>query len=189
MAGVDDGAIILERLAERWTLYAERWDAHRREHELIAAAVEVAVEADRAALTAALVDHHREHSVHEQAHAREHEMNELALAKAADAVEKRFTAINAVRESLRDQADRLATQEALDALRIESDRRFAEATKRTDERFESNRQRIEVLEKGDVKQEGRGLGSSATIAWIVTGLTVAGAVLGLVLTAANLLGP
>jgi hypothetical protein len=156
----------------------ERWEGHWREHELLAAAG-----------AAIVVAHQREHTAHADAHAREHALNEIALGKASMANDARFHDLNEFRETLRDQADKLASQESMDAMRVEIDRRFAEATKRTDERFESNRQRIEVLEKGDVKAEGKGLGQSATVAWIVTGLTVLSVVIGIILSLLNALGP
>jgi hypothetical protein len=156
----------------------ERWQGHRREHKLLAAAG-----------AAIVLSHQREHSAHAEAHAREHSLNEIALGKASVANDARFHDLNEFRETLRDQADKLASQESMDAMRVEIDRRFAEATKRTDERFESNRQRIEVLEKGDVKAEGKGLGQSATVAWIVTGLTVLSVVIGIILSLLNALGP
>lgn len=160
--------ILAERIRQRTALEDERWVN------------------ERTALAAALADHQREHIVHEQSHGREHQLAEQASAKAELSLDKRLHAVNEFREQLREQATHLATQEAFDAYRGETDRRFNEATARTDERFESNRKRIEAIEKGDVKAEGRGLGQSATIAAIVLGLTVAGVIVGLILNASRL---
>lgn len=153
--------------------------AHGVEHTLNAIALDKADSAARAALKAALDDHHREHLVHETAHGREHAMNAEAIRVADTANDKRLATLNEFRAQLSDQAKTFASTERLDALIKENDRRFGDTTKHTDERFESNRLRIENLEKGDVQSTGRSLGQGQVIGWIVTAIVLTGIVVGI----------
>jgi hypothetical protein len=59
-------------------------------------------------------------------------------------------------------------------------RRFSEQTRYITEKYEDNRKRIEAIEKGDVKAEGRGLGQAGLIAAIVTAIIVAGVIIGII---------
>lgn len=176
----------------------ERWAAHRREHDLIAQAVEIARIADVTAVTVALDDHHREHSVHEQAHDREHDSVSVALSKAENATERRFESVNEFRSQLKDQAASLATREAVETLALTIDRRMNEINKTTADwreafsksmadRFDAQGRAIIAIEKGDVKQEGKGIGQGAAIAAIVGAVGFAATLLGLLIVVANLL--
>lgn len=137
--------------------------------------------------------HEKEH----HAHLREHELNTLAITKAEKASDDRFHAVNEFRSQLSDVIGTLASKEAVEALakdnerrwdeiRKDLDRRFADASKQTQERYEANRASIIAIEKGDVKQEGKGLGQTWVFAGIVTVISVVGAVLGIVVVLANL---
>jgi F0F1-type ATP synthase membrane subunit b/b' len=134
-----------------WTLDDERWRAHEQAHALA-----------------------------QSAHSREHHLVDEALSKAEHATDKRFESVNQFREQLRDQARQLASQEAVDVMRGEIDRRFSEQSRYITEKYEDNRKRIEAIEKGDVKQEGKGLGQAGLIAAIVTAIVVAGLIIGII---------
>lgn len=165
----------------------ERWEQHRREHELIGKAVELALVTREKALSVALDDHHREHLVHESAHGREHTATEGALNKAEIATEKRFESVNEFREQLRTQAATLATRELVDQISKDTDRRFVEASKISAERFDTQGRAITVIEKGDVKQEGKALGQGTVVAIIVGAVGFVGTLLGIVIVLANVL--
>lgn len=181
----------------------DHWAAHAREHEsdtrtankadegnahAVAAAlasVEKANVQARAALSVALEDHHREHTVHEVAHSREHAGTEQALAKAEVATEKRFESVNEFREQLRTQAATLASRDSVEAIVKEMDRRFNETARFNSDRWEAQGRAITAIEKGDVKQEGRGIGQVAVIAAIVTSVGLVGGLLGIIIVIAN----
>lgn len=170
----------------------ERWANHRREHETIADAVGTAHISATAALKAALSDHHREHEVHAAAHerehiahSREHVLNDQSVATAAHSVDKRLESMNEVRQQLRDQTAAFASAERVEQFIKDTDRRFTEASKHTDDKYENNRLRIETLEKGDVKQAGKQMGQGAVVAIIVTAITVVGTILGIIIVIAN----
>lgn len=165
----------------------ERWTAHAGLHEGLALAIDKADSSQRAALKAALDDHHREHAVHETSHAREHAMNAEAIRVADVAMTARLESLNEFREQLRDQAKSFASSESVQQLTREFDRRIVETQKLAAGQYETNRQRIEMLEKGDVKQEGRGLGQAGVIAAIVVSITAIGTVLGIIIILMNLL--
>ncbi len=97
----------------------------------------------------------RERAIHSEAHdrehlshLREHGLNNLAIEKAESANDKRFSAANGYREAYESRVQAAATKEALDALRTEVDRRMT------------------VLERNDVKAEGKGMGQGAVVAYI-----------------------
>lgn len=166
---------------------SERWTAHGRIHDALALAIDKADSSQRAALKAALDDHHREHSVHEAAHEREHSMNAEAVRVADTAMTARLASLNEFREQLRDQAKTFASTERVDAFMKENDRRITDTLITTQAWYENNRQRIESLEKGDVKSEGKGMGRDGAIATIVTSIAVTGGVLGIIVVLSNLL--
>ncbi len=174
-------------------------DAHDREHALH----EEKHKSETAAVLTALDAVGRERRIHEEAHDREHkahlevhELAQIAVSKAETSVEDRLKAMNEFRAQLRDQQSTFAPREVVDALVKELDRRFADlnaamqthfeaAEKLTQDRFETNRSRIDALEKVDVKQEGRGIGQGVVIAAIVTTISIAGGLLGITVLLAN----
>jgi len=87
----------------------------------------------------------------------------MAIGKAEQANDKRFESANAFREQINDILRAVATKEALEALQKEIDRRF-----------EDTRLSIRTLETTDVKAEGKGIGQSALIAYIVAGVSILG---------------
>lgn len=149
-------------------------------------------ESERKSVATALAQVERLADVHSEAHKREHLAHEQrhddqteAVTKAEISVDKRLEAMNQIREQLREQAAAFAPAESLALLQRELDRRFADTTKHTDERYEENRRRIEAIEKGDVKQEGKSLGQGATVAIIVGAVSLVGTVLGIVIVLSN----
>lgn len=193
----------------RWAAHIaaveERWLGHRSDHEQLATAVDKAEAASKVALATALADHHREHGVHASAHerehvahSREHVMGDNSVATAAVSVDKRLEGMNEFRDQLREQARAFASSERLDSvssaidrrlidMQQMLDRRFADATKHTDEKHEANRQRIEAIEKKDVKGEGKSLGQGTVVAIIVGAIALMGTLLTIVIAVANAL--
>ncbi len=174
---------------------AERLATHRREHEKQEEAIDKALAAEKAqadqhniahekahesheekhlseneAIKTALSAVAREREIHATAHVKEHEghqlmhgLNNLAIDKAEQATDKRFGAANAYREQIDGMIRLLASKEAVESLQKEVDRRFEEM-----------RLSIRTLETTDVKAEGKGLGQSALIAYIVAGVSIIG---------------
>lgn len=148
-------------------------DQHRREHDEQREALKLARElhqethkVSKEALKTALDAVASERKIHAEAHDREHighleihRLNNLAIEKAESANDKRFTAANGFRETFEARVRDVATKDALEAQRKESDRR------------------INILERNDVKAEGRGLGQGAVIAYIVSGVSVIGSLI------------
>lgn len=141
--------------------------------------------------------HNKLHDVHEAAHEREHQATEQAFAKAETAsseaigkaetaTDKRFSSVNEFREQLRDQAGRLATKDTVETLNKEMDRRFEDASKEYLRRFSDLQAAIVLIEKADVKGEGKQIGRNTMVAVIVTAITIVGTILGIVITIANL---
>ena len=108
---------------------------------------------------AAWEHHERLHQDHIGAHAREHEMTNTAISKAEQAVaraldaamaanDKRFDAVNEFRATLADAAARFATQATVIALE-------KALVDKINERAESNRARIDRLEKDASNMAGR----------------------------------
>jgi hypothetical protein len=155
-----------------------RWTAHEADHKQLNDGIQVAldaVERERKlhveAHEAGHIAHTREHALDEkgatqinEAHGREHALEADALDKAAAAVDKRLEGMNDVRSQLHDQAATFARVEVVQAL--------------TD--------RIIAIEKLDIKSEGKGLGQGAVVAYIVTAVSVAGAILGIIVVLSNL---
>jgi len=173
--------------------------AHEREHKLHAEKHLSEDEAIKTALDAVSRErlihaeaHDREHAAHQ----REHALANIAIEKAERATDLRFAATNAFREQLNDIVMTLASKESMETLQKESDRRFealtvqlqqqfAAAEKLTQDRYESNRAAIVELQKGDVKAEGRGIGSAAMVAYIVTAIGIVGSVLAIIVILSN----
>lgn len=174
---------------------AERLADHRREHDDEANALDKALAAEKAlrdahdvahdaahesheekhvaegeAVKTALVAVAKERSIHAEAHERdhvghqrEHTLANLAIDKAEAATDKRFSGANAYREQISDMVRNLASRESVDVF-----------VKEVDRRFEDMRVSIRALETTDVKAEGKGLGQSAVIAYIVAGVSIIG---------------
>lgn len=99
-----------------------------------------------------------------------------AVAVADGVLNERLTKLNEFRAALTDQSRTFVTRDLYDKLEEQMGRRFVESSKLTDERYEANRKRIELLEKGDVKQEGKGLGQSSVAAAILAGIAAVASV-------------
>jgi hypothetical protein len=131
----------------------EHEQAHQRDHfahEKIHAQEQDGVGKALAATQTLAAAHDKAHEREHEAHTREHALDKVAIDKAERANDLRFAAEGGT----------------LDALRKEYDRRITEAIESAGTRYEENRKRIEALEKGDVKGEGKAAGLST--AWAVT---------------------
>lgn len=166
--------------AQRLAQQNERWTAHEKLHRSQSRNrdKELALRwrAHEDIHVAAHEAHAQLHEALAKGHAREHGLNDLAVSKSEVAYDKRFEAVNEFRDQLRDQAGTFASTERVETMQRDMDRRF-----------EEHRLSITNLEKGDVKQEGRGIGQGAVIAAIVTVITVVGGLLGIVIVLSNLL--
>lgn len=121
------------------------------------------------------------------AHEREHELSKLAISKAEDATDKRFTAVNGTRDTVNDIVHNLASKESVDAIARDTVRRWEENRKELDRRFDEQRVQITNIEKGDVKQEGRGIGQGTVITVIIGAVGFVGTLLGIIIVVANAL--
>ena len=88
-----------------------RWTNHAHDHEILSNSVDTAKSASTKALDAALIDHHREHTVHEASHEREHQFTKEALDKADKTLETRLEGMNEFRAQLEKQAGAFLTRE------------------------------------------------------------------------------
>lgn len=156
--------------------------AHAKEHAAAEMAVRTALASVEKLAVIHAEAHTREHSAHEQRHLDA----AVAVAKAEASVDRRLEQMNEFRGQLRDQQATFVTIDRIDVMQAASDRRFSDVTKHTDDRYEENRRRIELLEKGDVKQEGKGLGQSAVVAIIVGAIGLFATVLSIIIILANI---
>lgn len=154
-------------------------EAHGREHVLHSekhtsedSAVSTALAAVARERTIHADAHEREHVAHQ----REHALNNLAIEKAERSTDIRFQSANGYRETTTDAFRQMTTKEAFETFQKDANRRF-----------EDMRTSIVNLEKGDASDKGRGVGQGATIAYIVTAITVVGSVLGTIIILANVL--
>jgi len=136
----------------------ERWRGHTRQHENEATQVALQLAAAHA-----LYEHHS------KAHDREHAAAQLAIDKADLGVSRRFDAALGLLETTRGDIDR----------------RFSEVTKQGELHYEENRRRIEALEKGDVKEEGKGAGQAAVWAVIIASIGAIGGILSVLIMLSN----
>lgn len=154
--------------------------------------------ATRSAITTALDAVNRERVLHNTSHDREHVLSTLAIGKAEQANDVRFASVNEFRGQLNDMIRTLASKDAVEAHvkdtdrrwdenRKDLDRRFDALTKLTQERFESNRAAIVMLERVDVKQEGKGIGQAAVVAAIIAVVGLFATVLGIIVVLSNIL--
>ncbi len=157
-------------------------EAHEQKHQSEGVAVHVALDAlDRERKIHADA-HYREH----EGHQREHGLNNLAIDKAEAATDKRFSSVNGTRAQMEDMLRHMTSQDAFDA-HISEFMRFREDL-RTDQdrRFDEMRLAIVNIEKGNVKQEGKGIGQAAVVAAIVGAVAAASAIIGLIVVIANI---
>ncbi len=159
--------------------------AHEEKHKGEGEAVHVALNGVAREREIHASAHEREHL----AHLREHGLEGLAIGKAEQANDKRFIASNAYREQLNDMITHLASRESVEALVKETDRRFEDARKDRDSRFDQLRHAIGGLERTDVKAEGKDIGRGMVVAYIVTAVTLIGGVLAIVIILSNALSP
>lgn len=171
---------------------ADRAAAHAKVHET-----------DRLAVDTALVAANRERILHDEAHDKAHEAHAAAHEQGVLAVDKALAAVQRESEihsvahsrehgahEQRHEDQALAVSKSDSALdkRLESiDRRFTDASKHTDDRYEENRRRIEALEKGDVRGEGKELGRNTMVGIIVGAIGLVGTLLGILVVASNVL--
>lgn len=156
--------------------------AHEHEHVANELAVKTALASVDQLARLHADAHSREHMAHEQRHTDAQE----AIIKAETSIDKRLESLNEFRSQLRDERSDLASSERVGLLEGNIDRRFTETIKHADEKHEDNRRRIEILEKGDIKSEGKSLGQGAVVAILVTAIGVVGTLLGIVIVIANL---
>ncbi len=154
---------------------------HMREHAAGAEAIKTALAAVKETSEFHSVSHAREHASHEV----RHEDGRIAMAKADGAMDKRLEALNGVYGQMREQQRAFASSESVTTLTGVIDRRFEEARRDRESRHEELRVRIESIEKGDVKQEGKSLGQGALVAIIVGAVAFVGTVLSIVSALAN----
>lgn len=157
-------------------------EAHEEKHRSENEAVHVAL----AALDRERIIHAEAHDREHTSHLREHALNNLAIDKAEAATDKRFSGVNGTREQMSELIRNLATKESVDTLTADKTRRWDELRKELDRRFDEHRLAITALEKGDVKQEGKGMGQLATVGLIVGGVGFVGTLLGILVLVANL---
>jgi hypothetical protein len=86
---------------------------------------------------------------------------------------------------MREQARVFASGESVVSLQGTVDRRFEDARRDRETRHEELRVRIDNIEKGDAKGEGKSLGQGAMIALIVGAVAFVGTILGIVTALAN----
>ncbi len=158
------------------TRIAAAFAGHEREHSTSEEAIRTALKAVEKLAELHNIAHSREHTAHEV----RHEDGRMAVAKADAAMDKRLEALNGVYGQMREQARAFASSESVVALQGTIDRRFEDARRDRETRHEELRVRIETIEKGDVKQEGKSLGQGATVAMIVGAVAFVGTVLGIV---------
>ncbi len=158
------------------TRIAAAFAGHEREHSTSEEAIRTALKAVEKLAELHNIAHSREHTAHEV----RHEDGRMAVAKADAAMDKRLEALNGVYGQMREQARAFASSESVSLIQAVIDRRFDEARRDRETRHEELRVRIESIEKGDVKLEGKSLGQGATVAMIVGAIAFVGTVLGIV---------
>jgi len=156
--------------AERLATHRREQDAHDVTHDKAHEAHEEKHKGENEAIKTALSAVARERDIHAAAHEKEHEghqrmhgLNNLAIDKAEQATDKRFISSNGWREQLDGMVRQTATKESIES-----------HVKEIDRRFEDVRLSLRALETTDVKAEGKGLGQSAVIAYIVAGVSILG---------------
>ncbi len=152
------------------------FSSHTREHDSAEEAIKTALQAVKELAGLHNVAHTREHTAHEV----RHEDARLAIMKADTVLDKRLVDLNGVYGQMRDQQRTLATAEALGLLQEAVLRGREDERREREQRHEELRVRIDNIEKGDVKQEGKTLGQGATVAMIVGAIAFVGTVLGIV---------
>ncbi len=157
--------------------------AHAEKHGAEAHAVTTALKADANERRIHAEAHDREHHGHQ----REHGLNNLAIDKAEAATDKRFGVANGYKDQINEMVRHLASRESVEALSKDHDRRFEDFRKEREARLDGIRHQIEILEKGVVKAEGRGIGQGAVVAYIITAVGLVGSLLAIVIVMANVL--
>ncbi len=171
----------------------EREDMHRTAHNAAHEAHAEKHVSEGHSVVTALDAVNNERTIHAAAHAREHEghqgvhvFGQLAIDKAEQATDKRFSSVNATREQMADIIRSLASKDTVDGMASDMTRRWEENRKELDRRFDEQRIAITNIEKGDVKGEGKELGRSATVALIIGAVSFAATVLGIIIVVSNL---
>ncbi len=157
--------------------------AHAEKHGAEDLAVSTALRAVATERQIHATAHEKEH----EGHQREHGLNNLAIDKAEAATDKRFGVANGYREQINEMVRHLASRESVEALSKDHDRRFEDFRKEREARLDGIRHQIEILEKGVVKAEGRGLGQGAVVAYIVTAVGLVGGILAILIILSNVL--
>lgn len=178
-------------------LTQKQHDAHNEAHDDAHTSHAEKHVSENVAVQTALAAVARERTIHAEAHERdhaghqrEHALNNLAIDKAEAATDKRFASSNAFREQLNDMIRQLAPKETLEVFVKDVDRRFEESRKDRERRHEELRQAISILERTDVKAEGKGMGQGAMVTYIVTAVGLVGSLLAIVIVLSNvLIGP
>ncbi len=106
--------------------------------------------------------------------------NQLAIDKAESANEKRFASVNAFREQLAAQATAFMPRELAES-------KINEATNILTGRLAALEKSISELRSWRDTQTGQSSGASSSIGWVVTAITVAVAILSVIIVLANVL--
>lgn len=107
-------------------------------------------------------------------HAHEHQLLANAAILATAVLDDRLRKLNEFRAALSDQSHTFATRDLLDSMENQFNTRMSVLT-----------DRVVVIEKGDVKNEGKSLGQSAVIALIIAAAGFILTVLTIVIIVAN----
>jgi hypothetical protein len=184
---------------ERWRAHFEihrvhsetlesKFQAHKNAHAAEAIAVKTALTAVGELAALHNIAHTREHTAHETRHEDQRE----ALRKAEMTMDKRLETLNGYQSILRDQQTTFISRDLSEEKHAEKEKRIevlsTDINRRFEEtrtRYEENRLRIETLEKGDVKQEGKQLGTAALAAIIVGSVSFVGAILSVIILMVN----
>lgn len=103
-------------------------------------------------------------------HQREHDLLNRATDVAATTLDKRVEALNEFRAQLSEQSKSFTTRDLHDKLDQDFNRRLGTVI-----------DRVILLEKGNVKEEGKNIGQAATIATIIAAISLGGVVLSILI--------
>lgn len=160
--------------------YRSAHDAtHKAEQESVRTALDAEKQRDedhRIAHSAAHDAHAVLHKVEAQAHKEQHAAEHTAVGVAQASMDKRLDAMNEFRDQLRDQAATFISRSQYDAFVQHYEKAHDEVLQQVATEREERR-----------ANEGSHRGSAASIGWIVTAISVVGAILGIIIVISNVL--
>lgn len=184
---VEDGSEYLTRREAEIIIEngARQAEQHSKQHIQEMSARELALQVEARERATYVDSHNREHVSHESIHALEQEAVKVALS-AVD----RERIIHA--EAHSGEHDSHEIEHDLNNLAIDkaergNDRRFDDLRLENNRRYAELRGRVEVIEKLDVKGEGRQLGQAAVIGLIIGSVGFFSTLLGIIIVAVNIL--